>query len=62
MKIFTNFKIRWRNLMDSGQKTLSRGSSNIFKMLSWARIDNWRRRHKSEKKFGHHKHDKHDKH
>jgi len=45
--------------MDSTQKKLSRGASNIFKIISWARVDNWRRRHKSEKKFGHKKHDHH---
>lgn len=60
MKRFENFKIRWKNLMDSTQKKLSRGASNIARMISWARLDNWRRYQKSEKKFDHKKHDRKD--
>ena len=39
-------KIRayWRNLMHSTQVKMSRGAQNIFRMFSWARQDNWRRK------------------
>jgi len=37
------FKTYWRKLMDSTQKKMSQGASQIFRMFSWARRDNWRR-------------------
>jgi len=42
-------KAMWENLMDSTQKKISRGASNINKIISWARIDNWRRKQKVKK-------------
>lgn len=36
-------RVYWRRLMSSTQKKLSRGASNIFRMISLARRDNWRR-------------------
>lgn len=51
MKTFgkTRFKDAWKRLMDSTQRKLSRGASNISKIFSWARGDNWRRK-KNHKK------------
>jgi len=39
-------KIRnyWSNMMHSTQKRMSRGAQQIFRMFSWARQDNWRRK------------------
>ena len=37
-------KKAWKKLMDSTHRKLSRGSSNISKIISWARSDNWRRK------------------
>jgi len=49
MKPFKNFKQRWKNLMDSTQKKLSRGAESINKIIPWARGDNWRRKQKVKK-------------
>ena len=38
------FKHSWQKLMHSTQRKLSRGASNIIKIVSWARSDNWRRK------------------
>ena len=38
----------WRNLMDSSQNKISRGASNIFRAIPWARGDSWRR-HEAKK-------------
>jgi len=43
------FKKAWKKLMDSTNKKLSRGASNINKIISWARADNWRRKQKVKK-------------
>ena len=40
----------WRNLMRSTEERMSRGGRNVFKIISWARRDNWRRNKKSERK------------
>ena len=40
----------WRNLMDSVQNKISRGAHNIFRTISWARNENWRRQDKKNKK------------
>lgn len=46
----------WSNLYSSKCKNMSRGSSSIDKIISWARGDNWRRNaHRSEKKYSHDK-------
>ncbi len=37
------YKTYWRKLMDSTQKKMSKGASQISRMFSWARGDNWRR-------------------
>ncbi|HEB41600.1 MAG TPA: hypothetical protein ENI08_01100 [Candidatus Dependentiae bacterium] len=39
----------WRKLMRSTEERMSRGGRNIFKIISWARRDNWRRKQKVEK-------------
>ncbi len=36
----------WKNVMASTQEKLSRGASNIFRMISLARKENWRRKDK----------------
>ncbi|MFC1842596.1 hypothetical protein ACFLYU_02985 [Candidatus Dependentiae bacterium] len=50
MKTFKSFKQRWRTLMDSTQKKISRGAYNISKMISWAKRDNWRRKDRHDKR------------
>ena len=42
-------KAMWKNLMNSTQKKFSRGASNISKIITWPRLDNWRRRQKIKK-------------
>lgn len=43
-------KDHWRGLMDSTQLKMSRGGQKVFKIISWARRDNWRRKnHKKPK-------------
>jgi len=42
-------KNAWKKLMQSTQRKLSRGASNISKIISWARSDNWRRKQKTKK-------------
>lgn len=37
-------KNAWKKLMDSANNKISRGASNINKIISWARGDNWRRK------------------
>jgi len=37
-------KAYWRNMMHSTPKRMSRGAQQIFRMFSWARQDNWRRK------------------
>jgi len=45
----TGFKQGWKKIMHSTQRKLSRGASNIIKIVSWARSDNWRRKQKEFK-------------
>ena len=33
----------WRRLMNSTQLQMSRGAHHVFKIISWARRENWRR-------------------
>ena len=40
----------WHNLMSSVQNKISRGAHNIFRTISWARNENWRRQDKKNKK------------
>lgn len=42
-------KEAWEKLMDSTQRKLSRGASNIAKIISWPKKDNWRRKQKVKK-------------
>jgi len=49
MRVFFRAKERWLNLMNSAQNKISRGASNIFKIISWARKDSWRRKQKVKK-------------
>jgi len=45
----TKARSAWRKVMESTQNKLSRGASNINKIISWARSDNWRRKQKVKK-------------
>jgi hypothetical protein len=38
----------WSKLMDSTQRKMSRGASNLSKIISWARNENWRRKEKKK--------------
>lgn len=38
----------WENSMHSMQKHMSRGAANLFRMIPWARRDNWRRDDKKQ--------------
>ena len=55
MKVFKNAKQAWRKLMNSTQEKLSRGASNINKIISWARGENWRGSQKDRHKRHEHK-------
>lgn len=48
----SRFKSGWNKLMASTNRKLSRGASNIGKIITWARSDNWRRKQKSTKGGG----------
>jgi len=45
-------KIRqyWRRMMDSNRCRMTCGASHIFKTISWARNENWRRMDRKMKK------------
>jgi len=47
-KTFIRVKQYWTNLMHSTQNKISRGAANIFKTITFARGENWRR--KNDKK------------
>lgn len=38
----------WENRMNSVQKKLSAGASQLFRIIPWARRDNWRRDDKKQ--------------
>ncbi len=38
----------WRKVYHSTHKRMSRGASNISKIISWARNENWRRKEKKK--------------
>lgn len=40
----------WQRLMRSTQNKMSRGASNISKIISWASNENWRRGRREKKK------------
>lgn len=44
-----NLRNYWATLFDSTRKRMSRGSSNISKIITWARSDNWRRGREKKK-------------
>jgi len=50
MKKFGKSRAReaWEKLMDSAQRKLSRGASNISKLISWPKGDNWRRKNRKK--------------
>lgn len=39
----------WSNLFASTRRRMSRGASNISKIITWARADNWRRGREKKK-------------
>lgn len=43
-KTFLRTKEYWLNLMRSTQIKISRGAANIFKTITFARGENWRRK------------------
>lgn len=49
-KVFSRvkFKSQWNNLYSSTKNKISKGASNIFKIISWPKGEKWRR--KEEKK------------
>ncbi|MCA9770112.1 hypothetical protein KC460_01960 [Candidatus Dependentiae bacterium] len=49
--IFDNKKVRqyWKRTMESSKRAMSRGASNISKIISWARCENWRGRKENKK-------------
>ena len=40
----------WENRMNSVQKKLSAGASQLFRIIPWARRDNWRRDDKKQRR------------
>jgi len=50
MKKLKKYRVKeaWQKLMDSTQRKLSRGASNIAKIISHARLDNWRRKNRKK--------------
>ena len=44
----SKFKSSLKKLMNSAHQKISRGASNINKIITWARSDNWRRKNKKK--------------
>ncbi len=44
-RIFSHKKVKeyWRRVYHSTKTRISRGASNIFKIISWPKGDKWRR-------------------
>ena len=40
-------KEAWNNVMHSTQDKISRGASQVLRIITWARGDNWRRKQKA---------------
>ena len=38
----------WRKLYESTSNAMSRGGANVNKIITWARMDNWRRKEKKK--------------
>ena len=38
----------WKRFLHSTNNAMSRGASNIHRIITWARRDNWRRKNKKK--------------